>query len=59
MSSVNVTGSKVREDFTNVATHDLEARGLAGGEGYGMDLCQCLVNMSKHRETFSDSKWMG
>lgn len=46
---MNVTGSKVREDFANAVTRDLQVKGLAGGEGErcGVDLCQCLVDTSK------------
>lgn len=32
-SSVTVTGSKVKEDFSNEMTFDLEARILPGSEG--------------------------
>lgn len=58
---MNVTGSKVREDFANAVTRDLQVKGSAGGEGErcGVDLCQRLVDTSKGRETLSDSKWMG
>ena len=40
-SSVSVTGSKVREDFTNEMTFDLEE------ERYSEALCQRLLNMSE------------
>lgn len=48
-SSVNVTGSTVREDFTYEVTFDFKARVLAGAEGERcrVDLCRCLANMSK------------
>lgn len=50
-SSVSVTGSKVREDFTNEMTFDLEE------ERYSEALCQCLLNMSESWVTASRLGW--
>lgn len=50
-SSVSVTGSKVREDFTNEMTFDLEE------ERYSEALCQCPLNMSEGWVTASRLGW--
>lgn len=48
-SPVTVTGSGVREGFTDEVTADFEARALAGveREKRSVDLCGRLANMSK------------